>query len=350
MPLSTSNSEDYIVREIPDRPLAGIVSGCMIAVLGLLAVLEVSARRNGVLASRDRNMVFWQNHRLSLDSQASDTTVCLGASRITFGIDQDQWEDITGERPYNLGLWGASSLPMLNDCAENTSINGKVLCSLSGGFAFANEKIPFSFRISKAIQDLDRNRYSFTLRSKDWTGPMLQARFAVLNPAIFSPVEILRENLRFSTRPNEIAWFHIPYTVHHTEENQDIFIDDLSDPYYLHQWDTMHQTALEYMARFEPRDLDIAIAQIIKNVKQIEARGGEVIFVNFPVSRFFKEWENQRFPREKYWDEIIEQSGCRGFHYLDHEKTKDLSPPDGSHLMPDEAKIFTRELAKFVNE
>lgn len=58
---------------------------------------------------------------------------------------------------------------------------------------------------------------------------------------------------------------------------------------------------------------------------------------------------NERFPRQQYWDEIIRRTGCRGFHYLDNPVTKTLFPPDGSHLMPDQAKIFTRELARFVH-
>lgn len=71
-------------------------------------------------------------------------------------------------------------------------------------------------------------------------------------------------------------------------------------------------------------------------------------FVRFPVSRFKKKWENERFPRQDYWDKIIQKTGCGGFHYLHHERTENLFPPDGSHLMPKEAGISTRDLARFV--
>jgi hypothetical protein len=39
-----------------------------------------------------------------------------------------------------------------------------------------------------------------------------------------------------------------------------------------------------------------------------------------------------------------------GFIGLGHEGTENLSAPDGSHLMPKEARIFTREVARFVFE
>lgn len=345
---SISSSNNPFQRQTPNKPLIRIVLGSTIAVLLLLTTLEFNARQNGILPTRDMNMSFWQNHRFRLDDQPADTTVVFGASRFTFGLDHNTWEQNTGKRPYNLGLHGASSLPMLHDYAVNTEMNGIVLCAISGGFTFANESIPFSERIAKAVKDINKNRYSFALRSEDFTGRVLQANFAVLNPYLYSPIEVLREHLRFPPRKNERAWFHVPFTVHHTEENQDIYIDDLSDPYYMAQWDSMHQTVLTYMERYDPRDLDDAIAQMKRDISLISQRGGEVIFVRFPVSRFFKEWEDRRFPRDKYWDIIIEETGCRGFHYLDNTNTRDLFPPDGSHLMPHQAKVFTRELVKFV--
>jgi hypothetical protein len=36
--------------------------------------------------------------------------------------------------------------------------------------------------------------------------------------------------------------------------------------------------------------------------------------------------------------------------FFDHEREKDLFPLGGSHLLPKEARIFTRELAQFVFE
>ena len=349
-PLFIFSFDMYQRRKIPNQPFPKIFLIVGTAVFVSLIAIEFHAKQRRLEPSRDLNMGFWQNHRFMLDDQAEDTTVLFGASRMTFGLDLKTWDEVTGETAYNLGMHGASSLPMLHDYARNTEGNGKVLCTISGGFTFAQPPIPFAARIKGAMKDLKKNRYSLALRSQHFTGKYLQGKFSALNPRVYSPVELLRESVRFPTRPNEIAWFHTPYSVLHTEENQDIYIDDLSDPYDMRQWDIMHQTALRYMERFEPRDLGEAISQINSDVALIDERGGEVIFVRFPVSRFFKEWENERFPRQDYWDKIILKTGCRGFHYLDHERTKNLFPPDGSHLMPKEARIFTRELARFVFE
>ena len=350
MPSSTSNSKGHVEREIPDKPFAKLFIGSCFVAMALLATLELQARSFGVQPNRDLNMSFWKNYRFRLDEQPTNTTVLLGASRMTFGLDQNTWEESTGSRPYNLGLHGASCLPMLHDYAENTNMAGKVVCTFSGGFTFANELIPFSKRIADAVKNINKNRYSFALRMAELTGNALQSRFAVLNPRLYAPTEFLYDHLRFDKRLNQFAWFHMPFTARRTADNQDIFINDLSDPYILDQWDILHQTVLRYMERFEPRALDDAIQQIQNDSKTIEDRGGEVIFVRFPVTRFVKEWENERFPRKDYWDQIIARTGCRGFHYMDHEATRTLFPPDGSHLMPAEARIFTEALAKFVFE
>jgi len=337
-------------REIPDKPFTKLFVGAGFVVMALLVGLELQARSSGVQPNRDLNMSFWQNHRFRLDEQPANTTVMFGASRMTFGLDHDTWEQTTGSRPYNLGLHGASCLPMLRDYAENTAMAGKVVCAVSGGFTFANEMIPFSKRIAEAVKNINKNRYSFALRMDELTGNALQARFAVLNPRLYAPTEFLYDQLRFDQRPNQFAWFHMPFTARRTADNQDIFINDLKDPYILDQWDILHQTVLRYMERFEPRALDDAIQQIQRDAQTIHDRGGEVIFVRFPVSRFVKDWEDERFPRKDYWDQIIARTGCRGFHYMDHEATRALFPPDGSHLMPADAKIFTEALAKFVFE
>jgi hypothetical protein len=38
------------------------------------------------------------------------------------------------------------------------------------------------------------------------------------------------------------------------------------------------------------------------------------------------------------------------FRFLDHKRKKDPFPPEGSHLMPVEARIFTKRLAQFFIE
>ena len=346
---STSNSKNVFQRELPSSNLPMVVIGTFVLCVATLGIMEYQIRKEGGLPSRALNISFWLNHRFKLDERPKNTTVLLGASRMTFGLDQDTWEEETGTRPHNLGLHGASCIPMLHDYAKNTQGNGIVLCALSGGFAFANERAPFAERINHAIRDLDKHRYSLSLRSEDITGKLLQARIAVLNPRLYSPTSYVRDILRLPARKNEIAWRHIPYA-HHTEENQDVFINDIDDKYYWNQWDLLHATPLRYMERFAPLDLDEAISLMKKDIKLIEDRGGKVIFVRFPISRFFVEWENTRFPREQYWDRILASTGCHGFHFLDHDETKDLSPLDGSHLLPEQARIFTKALARFVKD
>ena len=120
----------------------------------------------------------------------------------------------------------------------------------------------------------------------------------------------------------------------------------LLDPFHLQEWDGLHKNVLTIWNLVSLGQHDQSLTKLTY-IETIESRGGEVVFVKFPTSRFLKDWEDRRF-RDKYWDIIIEETGCRGFHYLDNTNTRDLFPPDGSHLLPLQAKVFTRELVKFV--
>ena len=349
---STSNSDSGQLagfkREVPTKPLFSLVWLAMATSFVIFIGIEIHARNSGVVPSRANDMIFWNNHRLLLDDTPKNTTVLAGASRITFGFDLDTWEDEVGNRPFNLGLHGASFIPMLKDYALNTEHNGIIICSVAGGFTFADSNAFFVERIGKAVDDLEASRRSITVRGHGLTAELLQARFAALNVDAYSPIQILRDTFRPSPRTNERAMFFVPYTYRHTEDNQDMFVVDFSDPFHLQEWDGLHKNVLTYLELGKPRTARSVVDQITTYIETIERRGGEVVFVKFPTSRFMKDWEDRRFPRDKYWDIIIEETGCRGFHYLDNTNTRDLFPPDGSHLLPLQAKVFTRELVKFV--
>ena len=122
----------------------------------------------------------------------------------------------------------------------------------------------------------------------------------------------------------------------------------IDQPWGVEQCDILHKSVIRYKERFAPRDFDKLLQQMKEDVAQINKRGGEVILVRFPVAIWFREWEEQHFPRDEYWDVMVKETGCRSFHFLDHDETKSIVPPDASHMKVGQAKRFTRELAQFV--
>ena len=62
----------------------------------------------------------------------------------------------------------------------------------------------------------------------------------------------------------------------------------------------------------------------------------------------FKEIESKGFPREEYWDELVEKSGAIAYNYQDYEQFHNLFLPEWSHLATKDAQFFTKELIKIM--
>ena len=85
----------------------------------------------------------------------------------------------------------------------------------------------------------------------------------------------------------------VPYTYRHTEDNQDMFVVDFSDPFHLQEWDGLHKNVLTYLELGKPRTARSVVDQITTYIETIE--GEERLFCQFPTS-FMKDWEDRRFP------------------------------------------------------
>ena len=58
--------------------------------------------------------------------------------------------------------------------------------------------------------------------------------------------------------------------------------------------------------------------------------------------------ENHALPRVDFWDDLIFQTGIKGYHFEDYEQLKNLTCPEESHLSLNDAKYFTTELAMIM--
>jgi hypothetical protein len=70
--------------------------------------------------------------------------------------------------------------------------------------------------------------------------------------------------------------------------------------------------------------------------------------VRTPSSGFYWEGEQKGFPREKYWDKILEVTGCKGIHFMDFPETNHYICPEASHLSPKDAIEYTGYLAHIL--
>ena len=85
-------------------------------------------------------------------------------------------------------------------------------------------------------------------------------------------------------------------------------------------------------------------------IDRFKKKGGKVIFTRNPSHNKVKEHEALFWPRQEYWNRFIEESGCPGYHFEDYPQLNQFFTPEWSHLATPDAKIYTKELVKILQQ
>jgi len=79
-------------------------------------------------------------------------------------------------------------------------------------------------------------------------------------------------------------------------------------------------------------------------VRAIQGRGGQVVFVRFPISGEYWKQISRLYPKKKYWDRFAAQSSAVCIHFQDVPGMRGFDCPDLSHLDARDAPRFTDAL------
>jgi hypothetical protein len=96
--------------------------------------------------------------------------------------------------------------------------------------------------------------------------------------------------------------------------------------------------------------LDVIMNHYAQLTKKFKARGGKIAFCRPPVTEYYLKTETKLYPRATYWDRLLKDCEAPGYHFTDHEKTKNLVPPEWSHLNRKDSDIYTREIIDLLKE
>ena len=108
------------------------------------------------------------------------------------------------------------------------------------------------------------------------------------------------------------------------------------------------ETGRRRMLHFGPASIDSLLDQFTTDVKKIQSRGGQVIFIRPPSNGVFRQFEHDNYPRTKYWDKLIEATGCHGVHFEDHSELEELVCVEESHLSKSDAVLFTQRVINIL--
>lgn len=348
MPSSISNFD--FVRPVPDLGWRGIA----LAVAGLTLVAtigwEMRVRSWGYRPGLNDTRDLWADQR---EAVKPDSIVVMGDSRGLFDMDLDALEQGLGQRPLQLSLVGSCGYPVLENLANDESFHGTVISSLLPLAWLAPPPSPPFQNSAKALKRY-RTR-TLAQRSGHHLSMWLEERLAFMNEDL--KLDALLDQVHVPER----AAFHPPPLLPPSFQSiardrrtrmwescaQPGPLQDLIRSIWLPLFTPPPPPSFVPPAAFakgmgeaiEKRFVDTAAA-----VKKIQARGGRVVFVRFPVVGPLKEHEDKMTPRQGPWNRLIKESGAPGIYFEDYPELAGFICPEWSHLSDRDSVEFTKRL------
>ncbi len=329
-----------------------IKTGIMTLLVVVTAVVcwEMYVRSKGFETTYDDDPALWSDKRRMVYEPADKATVFIGSSRIKFDLDIDTWEASTGNHAIQLACVGSTPLPVLQNLADDKNFKGRLVVDVT-------EVLFFSMSPGNAETPVKNIKYY-----KDRT-PAQKASFQ-LNHFLESNLAFLdKERLSLNATLDNL---HVP-------NRKDVFQFPIFPP----DFGRVKFNRQEYMTskfvadtnlRNEVKNIWLFFAKMSKDpplsgasldsvftsiktaVDKIKTRGGEVLFVRTPSSGGFLMGEKMGYPRDKYWDKLLNATQCPGIHYADYPVIDHFECPENSHLSQPDAIVFTKEFIRILNE
>ena len=324
-------------RDIPQQPWPRIFAGAMLLMLLAVGAWEWRMRAVGLEAGDiDDGPSAWAEQRRRVDAGESKV-VFVGDSRMLFDSDLDRYEALTGVRPIQLAIAGSNARPFLTEIADHSRFDGLVIVGIAHTsflgadaglgkgalerYRFESPSVHASFllhrTLSRAFAFLDdRFRLSHLVHflDSDW-----RAGVRIGTAERLWKLGVMRDDRQ------TWLWPRIETDVRlrdHQREAWGIGAGRRPPP--------IKQAAIE-LAQRELRDA----------VATIRARGGDVVFLRPPSDPRFRVFEEAQLPRAQAWDALLAAGGVMGLHSDDDPVTRELVPPEYSHLSRACATVYT---------
>jgi hypothetical protein len=311
----------------------------------LLFCWEAFWRGKGFRPYHDDSQDLWSVWRREVPDVHPQDVLILGSSRALFDINLDVWQDELGKKPIMLAGAGKSPGPYLKDLAENTSFSGTLIIGVAPDLFF---DLPSSGGWKRAQGWLDYYYdETYAQRLNQAIFMSVDPHFAYINDnlKLKGLVHRLPMPARDSVRP-ELIWPDMKVM----DANRNLqMIPEMA-------YDTVMQNAYKRIWKGSGwPETDTAAADTIINMyadwaKTLKERGANIIFLRAPSSGEYLEYETKAFPRSDYWDRLIEETGCHGIHFQDYVGLDGYDCPEWSHLLPEDAKIFTKAFIEVLKE
>ena len=343
---STSNFE----RPIPALPWKGLLLGTLLLTAIATVAWEIRVRAWGYAPALNDTADLWADQRSAVKP---DSLVVIGDSRALFDTDLNTVEQGLGQRPIQLALVGSCAYPVLENLANDESFHGTVIASLIPLMWLAPPPAP---PYKNSLRALERyQRRNLAQRASHHLGMFLEEHVAFMKQEDLT-LEQLLKRLDIPNRPSFHAPALPPYFQTTERDRQTRMTETTAKPGPLQDrvkngWLPLFTpppppsyVPPQAFAKFMGEATEKRFADTVAAVKKIQARGGKVVFVRFPVVGPLKEHEDKLTPKAGPWTRIIKESGAAGIYFSDYPDLASFDCPEWSHLSAPDSVEFTKRL------
>jgi hypothetical protein len=302
----------------------------LVLTLALVLLWEGLWRARGFKPMVVDSTALWANTRRTVKS---DSVVLIGTSRMALGLDPQTFAQVTGVRPIQLAINGASPVPVLKHFAQDESFKGTIICELTEVVVTAEHNSPKTLKyIDEYESPALTNRLEFRVEN------FLQQHLVMTLPEV-NPYTVLKSALAGKLPvPPYISLFpdRSSYADFTKADQQKLM-------------ESKRASQVEGTRAEQALFLEMA-ARLEEHVARIQMRGGQVIFLHMPVTGV--QWMNNEitFPKRDFWDVFARHTRAGTIHFKDYPELDRFDCPDYSHLDKRDVPAFTAALAKIIQE
>ncbi len=323
-------------------------------------------RSAGRIPNVDDNKDLWAIERSKLDDPSSEQVVFVGSSRILFDIQKPVWRANTNTEPVMLGIQGSTPLPQIKNLLEASAFRGTIIVGVTPDIFFWAEN-PQGFLWNRAQSAIDYY-YERTpaQRINHQLSKPLQTHLAFYRDGMEAwdddvDLKTLLKQLRFGDRGGplpppfyrfENTAFDRNVEMSQETEQDTTLANSVIKAWGLDEWEKEKDDAEKYKKLED--DLRSCrkktMAYFLKYSNAYVEAGGKIILVRCPSAGQYRELEKRDFPREMFWDSLVQKTQFPAYHFEDYPQLRDLNLPELSHLAKDDADYFTEELIKILKQ
>lgn len=321
-----------------------------------VASLEAGLALRGFQANLSDSPARWAKQRARADTLGTRALILIGDSQPLQDLDLATLRRETGLEPVQLAVAAGSFLPVLKGLADDPAVRGTVLVGFDPSIVAEEPRYTPATAYESNYEHSSGKRWPDFHDSEQFLTDALHTQLRSYADGARPLTSLLSRILKHD--PVQQYVFVSP----DRGEYSDFSRAPLPELYYDK---VLNNLPPEKRPRSDESfaQLDVDISRTIKGIppqdaaqflehmrdvdelgRRIEAHGGRVLYVDFPVSGYIRDISDRYFPRQLFWDRFAAYTRSPTLESEDVPAISSLHCPDGTHLDHRDQVPFTLAL------